>query len=142
MSSTSFVNAYERLTNDLEQSSPRSGLLYWLRRSEQVSHSSPNTSGDKPDWLVIGAAAVGAVLAAVLVGLVLIFVQLTNVQASECHQIELVKARIRNVVLTADQTAGKPGSAGYDYYFAHPGALAAEHVAAKATLQQFAPSPC
>lgn len=92
--------------------------------------------------MVVGAAALGAVLAVVLVGIVLLFVQVSHDQVTQCHQTELIKSRIRFSVASIDAELGKPGTPGYSYYRQHPDELAKAHALNQETLRQFTPSSC
>jgi hypothetical protein len=65
-----------------------------------------------------------------------------DVTRSNCHQIELLKGTIRVVVARSLLTLGKPGTAGYEYYFEHPAELANAKAQLVGELQQFASRRC
>lgn len=63
-------------------------------------------------------------------------------EVHNCAQIEKIKTVIRQIFDQSIQQLGKPGSAGYDYYHAHPLELAAAKAATEAQKQKFAAESC
>lgn len=67
--------------------------------------------------------------AGLLVGVVIAFVSFTQISLHEaavrnCRTGELIKTELRGLIAGSDKTLGVKGSAGYEYYHAHPAELA------------------
>lgn len=74
--------------------------------------------------------------------LTVVWVRVNDSQQNACRQVESIKTVLRTIVVHAAYEIGKPGTAGYAYYRAHPTELRAAKAAAQAELSEFAPGRC
>lgn len=90
-------------------------------------------------WFAVGGAYVLIVLTVILVlGIRGKADRVTGV----CKGQNEIRTTLRTLIVGSDKTLGKPGSAGYAYYKAHPEELAAAHRANHQTLVVFRPLKC
>lgn len=86
--------------------------------------------------------SLAALVLVVVLMLVVVWLRVSDAQRSACRQIESVKTVLRDIVDRSAHEIGRPGTAGFAYYHAHPQELRAARENARAELSQFAPGRC